>query len=589
MHLHNQALVFITGLIFVYNNYLSAVLAEDNYFTGAVVEYSPEYLNTSELTVFKNIENYGDIVKRLKTSYSELQIVVFPEAGITSLEWLRGNESNIYTEVVPSAEDKNTPCLTNSSGKALTELCYIAKNNSVYLVVNLIEKYINNDTTKYFNTDVVFNKNGTVIARYRKYNLYGAGGLSKPDKNDTIQYFDTDFGVKFGIFTCFDILFKTPALELVDASHIVFPTAWYSELPFLTAIQEQSAWSYATNKVLMASNYNNPAKGCTGSGIYFGQLSDPKTINQRSLQTQVDGTFAIISNIPKNLSVPVSVLDKFSKIQLFYDEIPKLSQAKMKTDYLDVYKTEPVTEAKVYELQLDFYHTLVTNNTINKTVCYNEFCCTFFVKFKTYYVLDIDYVGIKNKGDHFGAFNYRFSAFSGVRNHGNNYATTGIQVCSIIPCMDNSGSGSCGKRTDDISPESVTYLSSYKFIKAETQFDDIQIIARFNTTVKDSFVTANILVSSDNWDRDMIDYQRFGIILDPSYYSVTEQERKQYVFSQKQIINNPGTVSLYNRIFDWDGQEPTKVNSACSLNKMSSVILMLISVMIFVKLFLIMC
>ena len=49
--------------------------------------------------------------------------------------------------------------------------------------------------------------------------------------------FQTDFGVKFGIFTCFDIIFEQPAVTLVKnmgVTDIVFPTAWFSELPFLS-------------------------------------------------------------------------------------------------------------------------------------------------------------------------------------------------------------------------------------------------------------------------------------------------------------------------------------------------------------------
>ncbi|XP_075231945.1 vanin-like protein 1 isoform X2 [Lycorma delicatula] len=564
MHLHNQALVFITGLIFVYNNYLSAVLAEDNYFTGAVVEYSPEYLNTSELTVFKNIENYGDIVKRLKTSYSELQIVVFPEAGITSLEWLRGNESNIYTEVVPSAEDKNTPCLTNSSGKALTELCYIAKNNSVYLVVNLIEKYINNDTTKYFNTDVVFNKNGTVIARYRKYNLYGAGGLSKPDKNDTIQYFDTDFGVKFGIFTCFDILFKTPALELVDASHIVFPTAWYSELPFLTAIQEQSAWSYATNKVLMASNYNNPAKGCTGSGIYFGQLSDPKTINQRSLQTQVDGTFAIISNIPKNLSVPVD--SPYSQL-LFFDSFTNMNdfnttKLKVKTEKLDSYSTMIINESINYNILYPFNNTLYSNTLISKQICNGEFCCNFKIDMSTLYVLENEYPETDNNGDEFGAYKYGFAVYNGVRSYDESLKTGGFQVCSIISCLDKKGIDSCGKRTDDGSPETLE-IYMIKFKQSCTIFTEVEITTTFNTSVKNSFLTSNILLESSSENL----YKRFGEIQDPKYFNITKNNiTQQYVFTANNILN-PGSIYVYNRVFDWDDLKPANENRGTLIQK----------------------
>lgn len=52
-----------------------------------------------------------------------------------------------------------------------------------------------------------------------------------------IVIFQTDFGVNFGIFICFDILFHEPALQLTRLRQItdfVYPTAWFSEVPFLT-------------------------------------------------------------------------------------------------------------------------------------------------------------------------------------------------------------------------------------------------------------------------------------------------------------------------------------------------------------------
>lgn len=54
-----------------------------------------------------------------------------------------------------------------------------------------------------------------------------------------IVTFDTDFGVRFGTFICFDILFAVPALNLTrieGVSNIVYSTAWFSETPFLTGI-----------------------------------------------------------------------------------------------------------------------------------------------------------------------------------------------------------------------------------------------------------------------------------------------------------------------------------------------------------------
>lgn len=75
-----------------------------------------------------------------------------------------------------------------------------------------------------------------MINRYRKTNLFGEPEFNvTPEPEEVI--FDTDFGVKFGIFTCFDILFYEPALKLTrfyNITDIVFPTAWFSETPFLT-------------------------------------------------------------------------------------------------------------------------------------------------------------------------------------------------------------------------------------------------------------------------------------------------------------------------------------------------------------------
>jgi hypothetical protein len=75
-----------------------------------------------------------------------------------------------------------------------------------------------------------------LYCRYRKFNLFGEKGFSTTPEAD-ISILDTDFGVKFGIFTYFDLIFKKPAVKLVKewgVTDIVFPTAWFSELPFLS-------------------------------------------------------------------------------------------------------------------------------------------------------------------------------------------------------------------------------------------------------------------------------------------------------------------------------------------------------------------
>ncbi len=79
------------------------------------------------------------------------------------------------------------------------------------------------------------------------------------------------FQVRFGVFTCFDMLFKDPSIDLVQiygVQNIVFPTAWYKGFPMLISIEFQQAWSRVNCVNLIAANLYFPRLNFTGSGIY---------------------------------------------------------------------------------------------------------------------------------------------------------------------------------------------------------------------------------------------------------------------------------------------------------------------------------
>ena len=66
--------------------------------------------------------------------------------------------------------------------------------------------------------------------------MFGETGFTTTPEAE-ISILDTDFGVKFGTFTCFDLIFEKPAVQLVKewgVTDIVFPTAWFSALSFLS-------------------------------------------------------------------------------------------------------------------------------------------------------------------------------------------------------------------------------------------------------------------------------------------------------------------------------------------------------------------
>ena len=143
----------------------------------------------------------------------------------------------------------------------------------MYIVVNHHEKVdcveygCPSDNLLIYNTNVAFDRAGRVIARYRKYNLFGEHGVNITSTPD-ISTFDTDFGVEFGQFICFDILFQTPALTLTrdrGVRDVIFSTHWFDELPYLFGVQTQAGWAYANDVNLLASGYNNPRTASGGA------------------------------------------------------------------------------------------------------------------------------------------------------------------------------------------------------------------------------------------------------------------------------------------------------------------------------------
>lgn len=54
-----------------------------------------------------------------------------------------------------------------------------------------------------------------LVARYHKHNLYFEQAFDYPPKPEIIT-FDTPFAGRFGLITCFDILFQEPAITLVE-------------------------------------------------------------------------------------------------------------------------------------------------------------------------------------------------------------------------------------------------------------------------------------------------------------------------------------------------------------------------------------
>jgi pantetheine hydrolase len=209
-----------------------------------VVEFQP-HISISD-PVLRTEANLGHYIRILQLdTAAPADIIVFPESTLNNKE---------TASYVPEVDEDLVPCTAAGDRFEATirQISCMARNLRKYVVINLTEKsdcpdaqqIMFNDTSScpssginFYNTNAVFDRRGAVISKYRKYNLFGEAGITQP-RYSVSTSFETDFGVTFGHFVCFDLLFAYPALDLVrkGVTDIIFPSMWFSELPFLTGM-----------------------------------------------------------------------------------------------------------------------------------------------------------------------------------------------------------------------------------------------------------------------------------------------------------------------------------------------------------------
>ncbi|KAK0164546.1 hypothetical protein PV328_003162 [Microctonus aethiopoides] len=384
------------------------------YYVGAVVEYFPISDGTNASAIIN--ENAKNFIKFINTAYeNDVDIIVFPESSLTMK--LRNNSNlrnyNLYTSsYIPDPKDNKVPC-DDSSSNVLPE-------------VNCTGDKCPENGHLLYNTNVVFDRNGAVIARYRKWNLYGEPKLNRTEKPE-LSYFHSDFNVTFGQFIGFDILFKTPAINLVEDNNItdiLFSNHWFSELPYLTSNAIQSGYSFNYDLNLLGSGFNTPSTGSGGSGIYAGRDGVIENIwSEKRINAMV------VAKIPKIINGRREyLLNRYDVKTIVFSssQIPTINGS------------EPVPQMELIRNDLRAYKTLILKEHTgiqNTTLCNNGFCCHFNIQ--TEYRGNLARKKLKY-------YRHRLAVFNGVRSFvpGN---TNGIEVCSIIACA-NHNPNSCRRR-----------------------------------------------------------------------------------------------------------------------------------------------
>ncbi len=179
------------------------------------------------------------------------KIIVLPEMGITGYSdgERRWTSRALIDKVAFTVPSKITKPFSRLSDRY-----------NCYIVLGLVEKVYRNGNTHYYNSQVMFDKDGEILTTYRKINLYKDDNKWAEKGDISPQVINTEYG-KLGLLICFDIHFYNPVNFLIDrgAQIILFSSAWDGENPI------QNYWkNFAQNfeVYFIASNHANPGESC---------------------------------------------------------------------------------------------------------------------------------------------------------------------------------------------------------------------------------------------------------------------------------------------------------------------------------------
>ncbi|KAM5280037.1 biotinidase [Ctenodactylus gundi] len=384
----------------------------------------------------QNLDIYEQQV--MTAAQKGVQIIVFPEDGIHGFNYTR-TSIYPYLDFMPSQLVRWNPCLQPhrfNDTEVLHRLSCMAMKGKMFLVANLGTKQpclssdpgCPRDGRYQFNTDVVFSSNGTLVDYYRKHNLYFEAAFDTPLQVDHVT-FETPFAGKFGVFTCFDILFFDPAVRLLrdaEVKHIVYPTAWMNQLPLLAAIEIQKAFATAFGVNILAANIHHPSLGMTGSGIHTPLTSfwyhNMETLKDHLIIAQVPrnplglGTGNTTGNMDPFHSEFLKILSGSPHCEKDAQEIHCNEDAKWNLDTPPTFHSEMMYD--------DFTLVPVWEKEGYLQVCSNSLCC---------YLL-YTRPALSNEL-------YALGVFDGLHTvHGTYY----IQVCALVRC-GGLGFHTCGQ------------------------------------------------------------------------------------------------------------------------------------------------
>ena len=236
-------------------------------YRAAVAEHAVVGLEDTQTSIEEklsaNIVTYEELIG-LASKAGQAEIIVFPEFGLNPIDNQNRKQLSVVAEAIP--EVGTVPCFS-SAGEIVKRMSCAAKEQKISVLVNMVDRVTNGGSEYLYNTNVIFDENGVLVSKYYKnhewYPLLRAyDQISSPD-NAT---YTPTWGPTFGIFTCFDIMWPTPAVKTyideMGISHFLFPVQqglWGDK----TIIPH---WSKQNSATLLSANLGSRVSGIFKDG-----------------------------------------------------------------------------------------------------------------------------------------------------------------------------------------------------------------------------------------------------------------------------------------------------------------------------------
>lgn len=158
-----------------------------------------------------------------KAAKQGAKIIVLPECSLQG--YMDINRDIVWAEDAVAADSElpiEKGAITIDS-PLIKYFSTLSKKLRIYLCLAFAEKA----AKKYYNSQVLFNPQGKIIAHHRKKNLWSPGdGRWVTEGNKEVQVVDSEYG-RLGLMICFDLHLLPPELAKKKTDIVLYSVGWY--------------------------------------------------------------------------------------------------------------------------------------------------------------------------------------------------------------------------------------------------------------------------------------------------------------------------------------------------------------------------